>query len=201
MKLRPVVEAPWFEGAPPWPWPIADRPPFSFVPLSGDMTDAEVGTVMAQLMKDNDVPAGPTAADWLAGVVAADHLILSGGIQASDGDREINPGCCCGLEGRREWTTGLASGAQPWTGHDPAPRVEWAGDAARIWSDGAITAAPDAFAVECERSRFAAELWHVERDLTAFVGRVTRWARSHGVADALPLRRRLESAFSIEPPQ
>src|SRR5438105_359893 len=49
-ELHPVVEAPWFEGAPPWPWPIADHKAFVFFRLSSEMTAPEVGSVMAQLV-------------------------------------------------------------------------------------------------------------------------------------------------------
>ena len=60
-ELHPVVEAPWFDDALPWPWPVADRKPSSFIRLSGRMTELEVGSVMAQLIKYNQVEAEPTA--------------------------------------------------------------------------------------------------------------------------------------------
>ena len=71
-ELHPVVEAPWFDGTPRWPWPIADRKPFSFIRLSGAMAEPEIGSVMAQLVKYNQVETEPTVAGLLARAIAAE---------------------------------------------------------------------------------------------------------------------------------
>ena len=70
-ELHAVVEAPWFEGSPPWPWPIADRKAFSFMRLSGGMTHAEVGSIMARLVKYNQVEAEPTVGELLSGAIGS----------------------------------------------------------------------------------------------------------------------------------
>jgi hypothetical protein len=137
-ELHPVVEAPWFEGAPPWPWLIANREPFSFIRLSGGMPKPEVGSVIAQLVGYNQVEAEPTVEGLLATAIVAESLVLPGGVQASAGEHEINPSCCCGLEEWRAWLECLESGGSPWMGHDPAPRIEWAGEVVRVWSDGGL---------------------------------------------------------------
>jgi len=68
-ELHPIAEAPYFKDVPPWPWPIADCRSFSFIRLSGDMTDLEVGSVMAQLVGDNNVESKSTTAGLLAGAI------------------------------------------------------------------------------------------------------------------------------------
>jgi len=196
-ELHAVVEAPWFEGSPPWPWPIADRKVFSFMRLSGEMTHAEVGSIMAQLVKYNQVEAEPTVGGLLSGAIAAEGLILSGGIEVSAGEREIRPGCCCGLEGWREWLACMKSGESPWLGHDPDPWIEWADAVVRVWSDGAITSSRERFAVEFERERFVAELGRVEEELRAFLPRVAEWAREVAFPDPMALCRKLDECFKI----
>lgn len=195
-ELNPVVEAPSLEAQPTWPWPIADRRPLSFIRLSGEMSDSEVGLVMAQLVTYNGIKAKPTVAKLLGAVIADEGLVLPGGVQASAGEREINPGCCCGLEEWRSWLLCLATGDSPWMGHDPAPWIESAGEVVRVWSDGGLLdQAPDAFALAFERPRFVAELERVERDLQAFLARVGQWARVVGFSDPEALCRKLNGDF------
>lgn len=159
-QLNPVVEAPSLEAQPPWPWPIADRRPISFIRLSGEMSDSEVGLVLAQLVMYNRIKAKPTVAELLAAVIADEGLLLPGGVQASAGELEINPSCCCGLEDWRSWLLCLSTGDSPL-----APWIESAGEVVRVWSDGGLLdQAPDAFAIAFERARFVAELERVERD-------------------------------------
>ncbi len=199
-KLYAVVEAPWFDGAPPWPWPIADRKPFSFIRVSCELTGAEVGSIIAQLVKYNQVETGPSTTALLSGALAAEVLLLPGGIHASSGEREICPGCCCGLETWREWLSFLESGASPWAGHDPAPRLESVDGLVRVWSDGGISPTPDAYAIEFDRIRFTTELGRVERDLRAFLSLVGAWAENVGFPDPPALCRKLDACFGITGP-
>jgi hypothetical protein len=196
-ELHPVVAAPWFEGTPPWPWPIADREAYVLIRLSGGMTGAEVGSILAQLVAYNQVAAEPTVEELLSGAIAADGLLLPGGLQATAGARKISPGCCCGLEGWREWGTCLESGQSPWLGHDPAPRIEWAGALVRVWSDGGLDPVADAFAIEFERDQFVAELGYVERALQGFLRLVADWAQVVGFSDPAALCRKLDACFRI----
>jgi len=201
-ELHPVVEAPWFEGVPPWPWPIADCKPFSFIRLSGDMTDLEVGSVMAQFVGCNDAESEPTVAGLLTAEIEREAVSLSSGIQVSGSGREINPSCCSGLEEWREWFECLTSGRSPWMGHDPTPWIERAGNIVRVWSDGGYNLTPkaDAFAIEFERDRFVAELKRVEQELRAFLLRVGAWAEAVGFQDGPALCRLLDVHMRITEP-
>ncbi len=197
-ELHPVIQTPWFRGTPPWPWPIADRKPFSFVRLSGQSTEAEVGSFIAQLVSYNRVEAESTLAGLVAGVVAAESLVLPGGVQASAGEYEIGPSCCCGLEQWRDWLECLESGDSPWMGHDPSPWVEWADGIVRVWADRGLD--PAAVAIDFERGRFVAELGRVGRELRAFLPLVEEWARSGGFPDPPALSRKLDAYFGITGP-
>jgi hypothetical protein len=193
-ELYPVVEAAWFDGQ-VWPWPSAGRE--GFVRPSGGLTGPEVGSIMAQLVSYNQVEAEPTVEGLLSAAIAAERLLLPGGVQASAGARKISPGCCCGLEGWREWLVCFESGQSPWLGHDPAPRIEWAGAVVRVWSDGGLDPVADAFAIEFERGQFAAELGRVERDLRGFLEVVVEWAQVVGFSDPAALCRKLDAWFRI----
>ncbi|QJX00278.1 hypothetical protein [Frigoriglobus tundricola] len=192
-ELHPVVEIRSVEESPPWL--IADLEPLSFIRLSGGMTFTEVGSVMAHLVSYNSIEAEPTARGLLSGAVAAEGLILPGGIQVSEGKRAISPRCCCGLEGWREWLAGMESTESPWMGHDPMPWIEWDGDTVRVWSDSGPNTG--AFAIEFERGRFAAELVRVEAELRAFLRRVAAWAQEVGFPDPTAVCRKLDACFHI----
>jgi hypothetical protein len=196
-ELNPVVEAPSFSGTPPWPWRIASHQPFSFIRLCGEMPEASVGSVMAQLVAYNRLDAGPAVAVLAERVLMAESLLLPGGLQAIHGDREIDPGCCCGLEGWREWLECLETGASPWLGHDPAPWVEWVDETACVWSDGGLERVTGEFAIEFERRHLAEDLARVGRDLAGFLTRVESWAERVGWPGTPALCRKLDEAFRI----
>jgi hypothetical protein len=193
-ELCPVVETPWYEGQPPWLWPVAARELFSFMPLSGDMSNEDVGLFFGQLVNYNNIEGDDIEALQRCLLDAAD-IVLPGGVLIRCGDREIDPACCCGLEDWREWEQFLRGGVSPWLGHDPFPWVERAGDVVRVWSDGGDEPAPQAFAIEFEHARFAAELRRVETVLQAFAERVGRWAADIGFSDPGAIRRKIERRF------
>ena len=191
-ELWPVVETPYSEGL--WPCTIArDR---AYVRLSGEMSAKDIGAVFAQLVDYNRIE-GPDIGTLAAGIVAAERLVLPGGLQASWRDQEINPSCCCGLENWREWDRFLSGGAQPWLGHDPAPWVEADGNLIRVWSDGGLAAAPDAFAIAFERRHIEAEIARAGQELRTFLEGATEWARSSGFSQVEAVRRKLDACFHL----
>ncbi|MEM6751715.1 MAG: hypothetical protein AAF630_01815 [Cyanobacteria bacterium P01_C01_bin.38] len=135
-QLQAVVEAPYNENEPLYPWAVADYKPFSFIRLSGKMTDGEVGLVFAQLVDYNDILSEGSANDVLHRVIQAPSLVLPGGIQArAANNKVISPSCCCGLERWRDWLRFMKKGQSPWLGHDPNPWVEKVKELVRVWSD------------------------------------------------------------------
>jgi len=133
--LQAVVEAPFYEDAPLFPWAIANHKPFSPISLHGDMTHEEVGLIFSQLVNYNGLESQGNVNKVLHQVLESEALILPGGIQAKKGAAQvISPSCCCGLESWRDWWDFLKTGQSPWLGHDPSPWIEIADGVIRVWS-------------------------------------------------------------------
>jgi hypothetical protein len=192
-----VVESPWYQGEPPWLWPVAARTPLTHLPLNGSLSSEDTGLIFGQLVSYNSIP-GHNIAELQSGLLDADALILPGGLRIRSGGREIAPACCCGLEEWPEWKKFLQNGVSPWLGHDPSAWAELAGGIVRIWSDGGLQPAPDAFAIEFERSHFETGLRHVENELCAFAERAEHWARDVGFSAPEAVRRKFVQHFLAE---
>ena len=161
------------------------------------MSDAAVGTVMAQLVYTNLEGNEFSTAALLAAEVEQEGLILPGGIQAVLSERVINPGCCSGVDDWRGWLSFLEDGTPPWMGHDPWPELEWVGHNARLCAnrDDAET-----FTIDIPRARYIAELERVESDLRGFLHRVGAWADMMGWQDSPLLCRLLDRCLRITDP-
>lgn len=205
-RLEAVIEAPWYEGAPPWPWPVAGLASFRVIRLWEGLSEPEVGLVAGQLISYNDhdgnAPLGDaaTALRWLA---SRETIIAPGGIRALAPElAPIEPGCCCGIETWREWNK--APSRDLWLGHDPAPWTEGRGSDVLVWSDGGVVPLDDpskAFAITFSYTQFRAALESVERDLQAFLILFEVWAC--GVSDgelAAQVSRAIDTSFQISAP-
>jgi hypothetical protein len=198
--LFPVAEVYRFSDAgPPWEWSLTPDDVYRHIPLSGDTTLAEVGAIVATEVNSLQLEHGPTAAEWLDALLADGPPTVSGGVVASDGEREIGPSCCCGVKSWREWQLFAADGPSPWMGHDPFAWAEWVGDTARVWSDGLYDRSAERFAIEFTRERFEGELAGVERKLLGFLGRVEEWARSVGFSNPAAVRQVFAADLLGEP--
>lgn len=201
--LQAVVEASFYEGNPLCPWLIADSQAFSFIRLSGKMTDREVGLVFAQLVQYNHLESQGDTNNVLHRVIQAQTLILPGGLQVkAAADKVINPGCCCGLETWRDWLRFAKTGASPWLGHDPSPWVEKVGGLVRVWSDEksrkiSHKKGVNIFHIDFEQSKFEADLSKVQQDLSAFLVRSKAWAGRVGFAEPSKLSRKFDECFHI----
>src|SRR5215831_3083026 len=101
------------------PWPIPDLGPFSSVRLWEHTPELETALILAQLAEYNHIELDLSKQSVINRISENDALILPGGIRVlGEGQREISPGCCCGLEEWREWTTILETRSSPWLGHD-----------------------------------------------------------------------------------
>jgi hypothetical protein len=191
--LQAVVEGALYEGELLCPWPIADSKSFSFIRLSGKMTDREVGLVFAQLVNYNNLESGGDTNSLLHRVIQAETLVLPGGLQVRSTDKVINPSCCCGLEMWRDWLKFLKTGRSPWLGHDPSPYVEKVGGLIRIWSDEKAKA----FHIDFEQSKFEAELSKVQQDLSEFLTRIEVWAGRVRFSEPSKLARKFDECFNV----
>ncbi len=140
IQMQAVIEAPYYECEFLCPWEISEFEPCSTLRLWGEMEYPEIGLVFAQLAKYNQIELTGDKQVALDQILAAESLVLPGGIQVvcKDRDTTISPSCCCGLETWRQWIDFLQTGESPWLGHDPSPWVEGLGDVVRIWSDGGM---------------------------------------------------------------
>jgi hypothetical protein len=200
VRIVAVFEAPWFEGAPPWPWPIAEREPFSWIPLSAESTDAEVGSFFARLVTDNSIALAVDPSAILDAVVAEEELVMPGGLSIQTFPMVFGPGCCCGLEGWREWVDLVTHGTPPWLGHDPWPWAERVEDQIRVWADGGSSQERTGTHVDLERSFFIQALHAVRVDLVGFLDRAAEWSISHSFPRSRELAQRLDTAFQIRAP-
>lgn len=194
------------------PWPVADVPAFGWVVVSGRMTPAEVGTVLATmaeyegLLGDEEGAAVDTRA-VVAGLVAAEKIIAPGGLRARD-ERTgavVVPGCCAGLEDWWEWS-GLAGGDDgPWLGHDPAPWFELDGGLLRLWPDGPLTRATptrpqNGPPVDFVVTELPGLLSGVREDLTGFLARTGEWAARNAPELAASLVAKLDADLRVGGP-
>jgi hypothetical protein len=167
------------------PWPVASLPPYSWLALSGDCTDEELGLFVAILADKIDVPPAPGPAETVDALLAEELLIVAGGLQVQDTGTAttVIPGCCAGLEDWRDWAQVL-SDVSPWWGHDPGPEVEFVDGRLRIWQDGGPhrhNGRGSGLYVDVERSVMPALLAGVQRDLVAFLGGLRVWTQRIGL--------------------
>jgi hypothetical protein len=157
-------------------WPIAEPSGDHRLVLSGDMPLDEVATAMAVIFSYNRMPVEPigelTARHLDEHLAEAECLIAPGGLRFRDTARnvEVEPGCCCGLENWRDWWD-VVRGEEPWLGHDPAPRVEHAGQVVRLHQDDQ-DGSP---AIEMTVDELQGLLVAVQRRLSGFLELAARW--------------------------
>lgn len=191
-SLQAVVEILWYEQR-SYLWSVASYKPYSFIELSGNMTDDEVGLIFAQLVDYNKLKGECKTNKLLHQIIQADKLILPGGIQASMANQVISPGCCCGLEMWRDWLRFLKTNVSPWMGHDPNPWIEKIGNVVRVWSNSKA----QAFYIDFEISKFIAELDKVQQDLSNFLLKIEEWASKIGFSEPNKLSQKFDSSFNV----
>jgi hypothetical protein len=205
--LKAVIEVEHYPEFSEFPWPIAEFDKYSFIHLSEQTSDREIGLIIAQLIMYNEIEIKDNIYDCLQEFVVhksvenEDFLIIAGGLQICSQDgKVINPGCCCGLEGWREWADFLKTKRSPWMGHSPSPWVEKIGNIVRIWSDGGISAGKNAFCINFEIQDFVIALNQVYQDLNAFLLRLELWAKRLDFPNSDRLVVKFDRCFSISPP-
>jgi hypothetical protein len=105
ITVEPVIETSDATGF--TAWPVSTHLAPQFLVLSGELTSADVGTVMAVIAVYNRIASSgeedgrPSPAGLIQRIIQADSLIAPGGLRARDtaAGLTVNPGCCCGLEG------------------------------------------------------------------------------------------------------
>ncbi|WP_406300388.1 hypothetical protein OG948_33145 [Embleya sp. NBC_00888] len=132
-----------------------------------------------QPVLEMDVPDGDFAFRPVAETKPFGYLPLTGEpLCVVDGSTGVTllPGCCCGLEGRRQWHEVVDGGERPWLGHDPQPTAERFGDTVRLTVGSGQSDSP---VIELSASELGRLLVGVERDLADFVAPAADWASRH----------------------
>ncbi|MFI6601417.1 hypothetical protein ACIBHX_34650 [Nonomuraea sp. NPDC050536] len=186
-------------------WPVAEPAKDRFLALSGQMSQAEVGTAMAVIFRYGDIPTAPISDlhDLLDRHLAeAEALLAPGGLRVRDAtaNAEILPGCCCGLESWREWRNVLHK-KDIWLGHDPGTDLEYLAGVVRLQqeSDPRALHSPN-HEVEIHLDDLPALLATVHLRLQGFLGLVHQWASETTPRAADRLVAILDENFEISSP-
>ncbi|MFG2302709.1 hypothetical protein [Actinacidiphila glaucinigra] len=205
--VQPVLEIGTTDGFALWP--VAEWKPFTFMPLHGALSAAEVGTAVTTVAASNqwqaDDETAPTRSvdpvgHFVRGLVDAEDVQAPGGLQVTDtaGGAALRPGCCGGLEEwRGTWRDVLDGGGDAWLGHDPSPLAERHGDAVRLTVDAGRDDSP-AFEVAVDVLRRGVA--GAERDLAGFLGAAAHWAAVRLPEHAPGLVAALARAAGMPPP-
>ncbi|WP_280887579.1 hypothetical protein [Streptomyces sp. LBL] len=169
-------------------WPVAAIEPFGFLPLSGELSPAEVGTVVMRIADYNNVdsdgdPAPQSAnalGSFLHGLLTVeDDVVAPGGLRVIDTSTGITflPGCCDGLESWRDWHRFVDDGNPLGFGHDPvSPIAERFGDTVRLTVNADQRDSP---VIALSVTEFRHLLASAERDLAEFLALAADWASGH----------------------
>jgi hypothetical protein len=204
LSVEPVLETPDTADFPFWP--VAGLPPYTFAPLSGRMTEDEVGGALAMLADYNarsgDDPPPADAEALVRGLLTTEKLLAPGGLRLRDRatGTTVLPGCCCGLEDWREWLD-VPAGATLWLGHDPSPRFVHTPGLVRVWPDGRDTAGPPPGPpVEIPLTDLPAILRTTQEALRGFLTRTREWAAPRFPSLAEDLVTALDEGLTVSAP-
>ncbi|MFD8980383.1 hypothetical protein [Streptomyces sp. NPDC059564] len=189
-------------------WPVAEIEPFGFLPLSGALSPAEVGTAVMRIAGCNDVdPDGdrpPRPADavdsFLHGLLTFDILFAAGGLRITDNSTGVTfqPGCCDGLEDWRDWHRFADDGGLLGFGHDPgSPVAERFGDTVRLTVNAGQTDSP---VIELSVIELRHLLVGAERDLADFLALAADWASRHLPGRCAPVTAALARVLGLPAP-
>ncbi|MEE1826175.1 hypothetical protein PUR61_28900 [Streptomyces sp. BE20] len=171
-------------------WPVAEIEPFGFLPLSGELSAAEIGTAVMRIASCNDIdpdddlggprrpprPADPLGSS-LHGLLTFETLFAAGGLRVADESASITflPGCCDGLEDWRDWHRLVDGGDLLGFGHDPvSPLAERFGDTVRLTVNAEQSDSP---MIKLSVTELRHLLAGAERDMVDFLSLTADWAR------------------------
>lgn len=204
VELLAVFEAPYYEGDPPWAWPVSRLRPCSDMRLSGASTPDDVGLFFGALSASNSLEWDAVGIHWASDLEShAGRLKLAGGLQLCiPGAEPIRPGCCAGIEAWAEfWRFSTGKGQSPWWGHDPDPCVDREGDDFVFWRSGGITKrSPDEVPIRIRAAEFRAMLQAVQQDLLDFLLLAGAWLQARGVTGSDRIIEIIDQAFAVSNP-
>jgi hypothetical protein len=183
LRLLPCYEGVSYEG---------ELTPFH--PLHGDMDGDALYLFLVSLSRygDPDFRSDDLAA-IAARLLSREGAVLAGGLVAVKDAFRLFPGCCCGLEGWREWrfvVPGDHNGL--WLGHDPSPWVDTTGPVAILHPDEG-----DDETLAVPYAEVGEALARAGRDLEDFLAVLALWLKAEGIADSPRLVARIGEWFRI----
>lgn len=181
--LQPVLEVYALDGFALWP--VTAPLSYGFLPLNGALSPEGVGTAVMRIAERNDV--GPEDGDlhpqrppdplgsFLHGLLTMEDLSAPGGLRITDTTTGtiLMPGCCNGLDERRDWRDVLDGDGWASFGHDPFPLAERVGDMVRLTVDAQQDDSP---VIELPAADMRRLLTGAEHDLSDFLQLVAAWA-------------------------
>ncbi|MEU4095797.1 hypothetical protein [Streptomyces sp. NPDC026673] len=192
-------------------WPVAEREPFTFMPLHGTLSAAEIGTAVMTVAAYNNVrpdaedaecpPARPgdPVEDFLRGLLTEEDVQAPGGLRVTDTARDMAllPGCCNGLEEWRDWLDVLDGAGHAGFGHDPSSFAERHGDVVRLTVDAQRDDSP---VLEVPVDVLRTGIARAERDLAGFLRAAAGWAAVRLPAHAPAVATALARSLDMPPP-
>jgi hypothetical protein len=178
-------------GEPP-KWNVSDHLPSSWLRLWGGNSNEEVGRFVYELAKYNSLELERSTTEILQSIVESEYLVLAGGLLIQNGEVEIIPGCCGGIEDWREWY-GIPDGHFPWLGHEPGAWVEKFKDVVRIWGDTEST-----FHLDIPMQQIDLQLESVRQDMQQFLKCCADWIASSEERQVDGLLEKIAHSFSID---
>ncbi|MET7620464.1 hypothetical protein [Streptomyces sp. NPDC005408] len=188
-------------------WPVAEFETYGFLPLSGVLSPAEVGTAVMRIADYNDIdpeddspprPTDPLGA-FLHGLLTMDDLLSPGGLRVTDTATGITflPGCCNGLEEWRDWLEVVDGDGRASFGHDPSPLAERLGSTVQLTVDAEQDDSP---VIELPVAELRPLLAGAERDLADFLKLAADWAAQHLPNHVTPVTTALAQALDLPAP-
>lgn len=204
--LQPVLETCATDGFALWP--VAEPGACGFLPLSGALSAAEVGTAVMRIAECNSVDlegdgrpqrSADPLGHFLRGLLTLDELFVAGGLRVTDTTTGVvlSPGCCNGLDERGDWLEVIDGAGRASFGHDPSPFAERAGDVVRLTVDAEQQGSP---VIELPLTDLRGLIADAERDLIAFLHLAAEWAALHLRDYAEPVRTALARALDLPAP-
>ncbi|MDT9688212.1 hypothetical protein Q5762_07555 [Streptomyces sp. P9(2023)] len=188
---------------------MAESGAYGFLPLSGALGAAEVGTAVMRIAECNSVdlegeprrpqrPADPLG-HFLHGLLTLDELFAPGGLRVTDTTTGVvlSPGCCNGLDERGDWPEVIDGAGWASFGHDPSPFAERVGDVVRLTVDAERQDSP---VIELPLTDLRGLIADAERDLIAFLRLAAEWAALHLCDYADPVGTALARALDLPAP-
>ena len=170
LELLPVYEGKSYPGR---------HTPFHF--LHGAMTPEELLAFLQAIFSygGEDIPQSLSEAAPL--LLERDSTVLGGGFLVRKGDYIIEPGCCCGLEGWREWYFVSQKTGSPWLGHDPFAAAEPLEDGVLFHTDTDETAEDETLLVSWPE--FEDAFSAAQEHLSAFAMCLRVWIARENIPD------------------